>query len=119
MVPVVAGGNLLRPVITFLQFFRFQKLADGFFRAPAAHERMTVHVMRVRNRRCHACIEGALLKRVLRPPHVFVSVSAIVMRSEISRSKRQCCSVKRESVYAGGLAMSEGTGLVCQSALDP
>src|SRR6267154_5519546 len=80
---------------------------------------MTVHVVRVWNCRSHARIEGAFLKGVLRPPNVFVSVSAIVMRSEISWSNRQRGSVKRECVYAGRLAMSEGTGLVCQPALDP
>ena len=119
VVPVVAGRNFLRPVIVFLQFLRFQELGDGFFCAPGSHERMTVHVVRVWNCRSHARIEGAFLKGVLRPPHVFVSVSAIVMRSEISRSNRQRGSIKRECVYAGGLAMSKGTGLIRQPTLDP
>src|SRR5258708_6470968 len=110
--PVVAGGNLLRTVITFLKLLRFQEFADGFFRASASHERVPVHMMGMRNCGSHARIESALFERVLGPPHVFVSVSAIVMRRKIPGSKRKRGPVKRECVHASGLAMSESAGLV-------
>ena len=80
---------------------------------------MSVHVMRMRNRGSHACIQRALFKRVFRSPHVFVRVRAVVMSRKIAGRERQRRFVKRERVHTAGLPVCKRTGFIRQSALDP